>query len=162
MNTGNYCTGRIQSQPERLTMSTDKGTTDTTLPLGALQEELASIIETFVHLGVQVHDFQGTQEAKLGLANHINKAIVQLRTISQHNELANVLIPSDLLHYIQDGRNPDIYSREFVEVVRKVNQFLNGKAQAFLQFQQVLAKSIKQEFPELTANVDSIRAKTAL
>lgn len=141
-------------------MSTEKGYEDTNSPLGSLQEEISSIIETFVHLGVQVHDFQGTEEAKLGLANHINKTITKLREISQRNDLSNIMIPTDLLNYIQDGRNPDIYTREFVEVVRKINQYLNGKSLAFEKFRDILAASIKQEFPELTNEVDMIKIKT--
>ncbi|TID29405.1 hypothetical protein CANINC_001979 [Pichia inconspicua] len=143
-------------------MSTESGYNDPNTPLGKLQDEIANIIETFVHLGVQVHDFQGTEEAKLGLANHINRSISKLRDISNHNELANVYIPTDLLAYIQDGRNPDIYSREFVEVVRKVNQFLNGKAKAFINFRDILAAAIKQEFPELSPEVDLIKNKTEI
>lgn len=143
-------------------MATEKGYEDQSSPLGKLQDEIANIIETFVHLGVQVHDFQGTEEAKLGLANHINRSISKLRDISSHNELANVFIPTDLLVYIQDGRNPDIYTREFVEVVRKVNQFLNGKAKAFINFRDALASAIKQEFPELAPEVDLIKSKTEI
>lgn len=143
-------------------MATEKGYEDQNSPLGKLQDEIANIIETFVHLGVQVHDFQGTEEAKLGLANHINRSISKLRDISSHNELANVFIPTDLLVYIQDGRNPDIYTREFVEVVRKVNQFLNGKAKAFINFRDALASAIKQEFPELAPEVDLIKSKTEI
>ncbi|KAG0683342.1 RNA polymerase II mediator complex subunit [Pichia californica] len=141
-------------------MSTEKSYEDLTTPLGSLQEEISSIIETFVHLGVQVHDFQGTEEAKLGLANHINKTILKLRDISCRNDLSNIIIPTDLLNYIQDGRNPDIYTREFVEVVRKINQYLNGKSLAFEKFRDILAASIKQEFPELTSEVDLIKTKT--
>lgn len=141
-------------------MSTEKAYEDPSAPLGALQEEISSIIETFIHLGVQVHDFQGTQEAKLGLANHINKTILKLKDIQSHEELKNITIPTDLLTYIQDGRNPDIYTREFVEVVRKINQFLNGKSLAFQQFRDILGASIKQEFPELVQEVDLIKQKT--
>lgn len=143
-------------------MSTEKGYEDANSPLGSLQEEISNIIETFVHLGVQVHDFQGTEEAKLGLANHINKTITKLREISQRNDLSNIMIPTDLLNYIQDGRNPDIYTREFVEVVRKINQYLNGKSLAFEKFRDILAASIKQEFPELTNEVDMIKIKTSI
>lgn len=143
-------------------MATEKAYEETTTPLGSLQEEISSIIETFVHLGVQVHDFQGTQEAKLGLANHINKTISKLHDVSSRDDLRDIMIPTDLLNYIQDGRNPDIYTREFVEVVRKINQYLNGKSLAFENFRDTLAASIKQEFPELAPEVDSIKAKTSV
>lgn len=145
-----------------ISMTTDLKSTQPK-ELAELQDEISSIIETFLHLGVQVHDFQSTNDAKLGLSNHINKAINQLKNLSNKNidndhadSIDKILIPSDLINYIQDGRNPDIYTREFVEVVRKINQFLNGKSLAFQNFQNTLANSIKQEFPELSTDVDTI------
>ncbi|GMM48616.1 mediator complex subunit [Pichia kluyveri] len=123
-------------------------------------EQIHNLIETLLHLGVQVHDFQGTPDAKRGLSNNINKTLNQLATLANSTENADVLIPADLLHYVQDGRNPDVYTREFVEVVRKVNQHLHGRGLAFQNFQSILAASLIQEFPELTQTVADIRRQT--
>ncbi|ODV84203.1 hypothetical protein CANARDRAFT_201348 [[Candida] arabinofermentans NRRL YB-2248] len=143
-------------------MTTEHAYTDTSTPLGSLQDELADIIETFIHLGVQVHDFQGTEEAKTGLSNNINKVITQLQSLSSKDDLKDISIPLEIINYIEDGRNPDVYTREFVEVVRKVNQYLNGKSAAFEQFRNLLGDKIKQEFPELESEVESIKRKTAI
>lgn len=32
--------------------------------------------------------------------------------------------------YIENGRNPDVYTREFVELTGKQNQYINGKMKA--------------------------------
>ncbi|QPG77132.1 hypothetical protein FOA43_004536 [Brettanomyces nanus] len=130
--------------------------------LGNVQNELSDIIETFVHLGVQVHDFQGTEEAKLGLANNINKVVSELEKLSDKPDLKSIAIPLDIINYVEDGRNPDIYTREFVEVVRKLNQYLNGKSLALQNFRNTLGAAIKQEFPELADQVDDIKARTDL
>lgn len=134
-------------------MTTDSNKVNQKVP--QVQEDLSSIIETLLYLGVQVHDFQSTQDAKVGLSNHINKLLSQLQNLNK-KDTSNILIPSDILQYIQDGRNPDIYTREFIEVVRKLNQFNNGKSQAFSKFHEILSSSIKQEFPELTTDIDKI------
>ncbi|VEU22053.1 DEKNAAC103091 [Brettanomyces naardenensis] len=130
-------------------------------PLDSLQDDLSEIIETFVHLGVQVHDFQGTQEAKIGLANNINKVVSELQRLSDKPDLKNIAIPLDIINYVEDGRNPDIYTREFVEVVRKLNQYLNGKSLALQRFRDTLSTCIKQEFPELADEVENIKERTA-
>lgn len=50
---------------------------------------------------------------------------------------------------MEDGRNPDIYTREFVELVQKGNQYLKGKAEAFESFRDVLAREMEGAMPEV-------------
>lgn len=125
-----------------------------------LDTSIAALVETFVHLGVQVHDFQGTPEARAGLASHIIRSLQQLAQLSQQLPEHSEQIPADLVAYVRDGRNPDIYSREFVEVVRRVAQWLNGKQQAWRSFQAVLASNVAQEFPELAGVAQYIVERT--
>jgi mediator of RNA polymerase II transcription subunit 10 len=136
-------------------MSTETGNENNT-PLGNVQNDLASLIETCVHLGVQVHDFQGTAEAQRGLAAQVNCAIEQLEKISHEKSVENIFVPSDLVGYVGDGRNPDIYTREFVEVVRRINQNVAGESIALNDFQKVLGAKMVQEFPELEGVVRKI------
>lgn len=141
-------------------MTTEERVVDPKNPLTTLQNELADIIETFIHLGVQVHDFQGTDEARLGLANNMNKVVSELQQLTKRDDLKNIQIPLDIINYVEDGRNPDIYTREFVEVVRKMNQYLNGKSLALESFRDTLGNSIKQAFPELSEEVEDIEKRT--
>lgn len=54
---------------------------------------------------------------------------------------------------MEDGRNPDIYTREFVELVQKGNQYLKGKAEAFESFRDVLAREMEGAMPEVGEEV---------
>lgn len=54
---------------------------------------------------------------------------------------------------MEDGRNPDIYTREFVELVQKGNQYLKGKAEAFESFRDVLAREMEGAMPEVVEEV---------
>lgn len=141
-------------------MTTEERVVDPKNPLTTLQNELADIIETFIHLGVQVHDFQGTDEARLGLANNMNKVVSELQQLTKRDDLKSIQIPLDIINYVEDGRNPDIYTREFVEVVRKMNQYLNGKSLALESFRDTLGNSIEQAFPELSEEVEDIEKRT--
>lgn len=123
-------------------MSTESGNTSPSLV--SLQDQLAALIETFIHLGVQVHDAQGTTESQLGLAHHINRTIQELQQVAQTP--SDAIIPADVVSYIDDGRNPDVYTREFVEVVRKLSQHSAGKVAALKHFELVLRKAIVQEW----------------
>ncbi|CAJ2510199.1 Uu.00g060990.m01.CDS01 [Anthostomella pinea] len=58
-------------------------------------------------------------------------------------------IPPELIQYVDNGRNPDIYTREFVELVRRNNQLMRGKQDAFASFRDVLAGEMERAMPEL-------------
>ncbi|KAI1078339.1 mediator complex, subunit Med10 [Whalleya microplaca] len=70
-------------------------------------------------------------------------------------------IPPELIHqYVDGGRNPDIYTREFVELVRRGNQLMHGKQAAFAGFRDVLAAEITNAMPELAADAARVVAAT--
>lgn len=71
-----------------------------------------------------------------------------------HTSLADV--PLELITYVDGGRNPDIYTREFVELVRRENQLMRGKAAAFASFRDVLACEIASANPELRDDVAAV------
>ena len=58
-----------------------------------------------------------------------------------------------MIQYVEEGRNPDIYTREFVELTYKNNQHLKGRAEAFGSFRDVLAAEIVGAVPELEGEV---------
>ncbi|EKD13074.1 uncharacterized protein L3040_007156 [Drepanopeziza brunnea f. sp. 'multigermtubi'] len=68
-------------------------------------------------------------------------------------------IPPELIQYVDNGRNPDIYTREFVELARKGNQLMKGKMEAFAGFRDVLAGEMGRAMPEVRGDV--VRAVVA-
>ncbi|KAJ2906823.1 Mediator of RNA polymerase II transcription subunit 10 [Zalerion maritima] len=70
-------------------------------------------------------------------------------------------IPRDLIEYIENSRNPDIYTREFVELARRWNQIMRGKLNAFSTFTDELADAITSAMPELAGDVQRILAATS-
>jgi mediator of RNA polymerase II transcription subunit 10 len=70
-------------------------------------------------------------------------------------------VPPELIQYVEDGRNPDIYTREFVELVRRGNQLMRGKQHAFQTFRDVLAEQINSAMPELREDVARVLAATS-
>ncbi len=65
-------------------------------------------------------------------------------------------VPSELIQYVEAGRNPDIYTREFVELVRRGNQLMRGRMSAFSSFRDVLAEQIRLGMPELSEEVQRV------
>jgi len=77
----------------------------------------------------------------------------QLSLLSTTASSLPVQIPPEIVAYVEDGRNPDIYTREFVELVQKGNQYLKGKAEAFESFRDVLAREMEGAMPEVGEEV---------
>jgi mediator of RNA polymerase II transcription subunit 10 len=69
-------------------------------------------------------------------------------------------VPPELLQYVDNGRNPDIYTREFVELARKGNQLMKGKQEAFASFRDVLAGEMGKALPELREDVGRVLDET--
>ncbi|RQM08181.1 hypothetical protein DH86_00000618, partial [Scytalidium sp. 3C] len=69
-------------------------------------------------------------------------------------------IPPELIQYVDNGRNPDIYTREFVELARRGNQLMKGKMEAFGSFRDVLAKEMNAALPELRNDVEKVLEAT--
>lgn len=65
-------------------------------------------------------------------------------------------MPIEIIEYVENSRNPDIYLREFVEVVMKNNQLLKGRSEALLNFRDILAQQIVPAIPEMKEDVRSV------
>lgn len=73
--------------------------------------------------------------------------------------LNGVHIPPEIIDYVDSSRNPDIYTREFVELVQRGNQDLKGKAEAFAGFRDALAREMMALMPETSDEVErTVRA----
>jgi mediator of RNA polymerase II transcription subunit 10 len=61
---------------------------------------------------------------------------------------------------VDAARNPDIYTREFVELVQRGNQDLRGKKEAFASFRDVLASEMRSAMPETRQEVERVVSST--
>lgn len=69
-------------------------------------------------------------------------------------------IPPEVMSYVENSRNPDIFTREFVETVQRMNQMLNGRIDAYRMLQEQLAWQVSNAIPELKEDVTSVVEST--
>ncbi|KAI6783925.1 Mediator of RNA polymerase II transcription subunit 10 [Emericellopsis cladophorae] len=123
-----------------------------------VEQQLQNIIQDLYEIMVQVTNYDTTpRPTRDVLADQIKYLATSLHTL--HTTASTTPLPSvppELIHYVENGRNPDIYTREFVELVRRGNQTFNGKLNAFAGFRDMLARDIASAMPELRDDVDSI------
>jgi len=108
---------------------------------------------------VQVSNYDAagrpSRDALAGDLSNLSGSLQQAHRLASEMHLAGIDagVPETLIHYVENGRNPDIYTREFVELVRRMNQLMRGKMRAFTSFRDVLAGEMESALPELTDDV---------
>ncbi|KAK0622848.1 transcription factor subunit Med10 of mediator complex-domain-containing protein [Immersiella caudata] len=121
-----------------------------------LQENIKNVIQDLLTVLSQTsnYDSQG-RPSRDSLVSDLKTLDASLQTV---HRAALALgpepgVPETLIHYVENGRNPDIYTREFVELVRRLNQLMRGKMRAFTGFRDVLAREMEGALPELREDV---------
>ncbi|KAK4448612.1 mediator complex, subunit Med10, partial [Podospora aff. communis PSN243] len=124
--------------------------------LPELQENIKNVIQDLLSILTQTsnYDSQG-RPSRDALAQDLRTLDASLLT-TQRAALRlgpDPGVPDTLIHYVENGRNPDIYTREFVELVRRLNQLMRGKMRAFTSFRDVLAREMEGALPEVREDV---------
>ncbi|RLL94824.1 RNA polymerase II mediator complex subunit [Aspergillus turcosus] len=89
------------------------------------------------------------------------KATPETSTSAGDPLLKDIQLPPEIIDYVDAARNPDIYTREFVELVQRGNQDLKGKKEAFASFRDVLAREMRSAMPECRGEVERVLAATS-
>ena len=79
--------------------------------------------------------------------------IQNLVRLSEKAPSVHLDIPPEVTNYVESSRNPDIYTREFVELVQRTNQMLKGREEAYRFLQEQVAWQLSSAVPELKADV---------
>ena len=117
-----------------------------------LAVHLRSIISNLFYVLVEAHDFkgQGTKDAMMG---HIKDLIENLQDLSRTSRRLPTTVPLDLIQYVEDKRNPDVYKRQIVELVQQYNQLQSGRSQAFASFRDILGREMMSAIPDIRDDV---------
>ncbi|KAF9138264.1 Mediator of RNA polymerase II transcription subunit 10 [Linnemannia schmuckeri] len=115
----------------------------------ALEKKLQELIQSLLELSITVYDFQ--TESNSLVHQKIQELTQQLGEIEQFKDQLDMMVPWEVLSYIEDGKNPDLFSKTFVEAVAGENQFTNGKS-----FEAALAQNLGDAFPEDMADYNRI------
>lgn len=117
---------------------------------------LKKLIESLVNVGVLVYGAQDLPQSKSNICSKINQIVEQLSSLNTNLLNGDFPIPIDIISYIENGRNPEIYTREFVETTARTNALVKGKMLGFGKLQEVLSSNICSSFPHLENIVKSM------
>ncbi|KAI7823867.1 transcription factor subunit Med10 of mediator complex-domain-containing protein [Gamsiella multidivaricata] len=119
-----------------------------------LERKLQELIECLLELSITVYDFQA--ESNSLVHQKIQELIAQLSDIEGFKDKLDMMVPWEVLSYIEDGKNPDLFSKSFVEAVAGENQFTNGKITALKSFEAALTQNLGSAFPEEMMDYEKI------
>ncbi|CAO2653129.1 Nn.00g025400.m01.CDS01 [Neocucurbitaria sp. VM-36] len=128
-------------------------TSDSTIT--AVEAQLKDIVQNLYNLIVQSFDHHGskTQEA---MKREIQSLVQNLVKLSRTAPSIYIDIPPEVTTYVENSRNPDIFTREFVETVQRMNQMLNGRVDAYRLLQEQLAWQLSNAIPEMKDDIASV------
>ncbi|KAJ5894193.1 hypothetical protein N7495_005884 [Penicillium taxi] len=142
--------------------------------LKKVDEDIKDVIQHLFEIQSAVHGYIGP-ETQQELVRKIKTLTLALKTLSTDTQLPNqetealdpnsdpsnptlasVQLPPEIIDYVDSARNPDIYTREFVELVQRGNQDLKGKREAFADFRDVLAREMRSAMPECREEIYNV------
>ncbi|KAM9286177.1 mediator of RNA polymerase II transcription subunit 10 isoform 1-T1 [Cariama cristata] len=118
----------------------------------SLEEHLEKFVENIRQLGIIVSDFQPSSQA--GLNQKLNFMVTGLQDIDKcRQQLHDISVPLEVFEYIDQGRNPQLYTKECLERALAKNEQVKGKidtmkpgVSSFLEVEDVLYQ-IKKTCP---------------
>ncbi|KAM0719895.1 hypothetical protein Q7P37_004030 [Cladosporium fusiforme] len=119
-----------------------------------VDRHLRQIITNLYVLLVQAHDYQGssTQEA---MSTEIKQLLQNLQELTRTSRRLPTTVPIDLIQYVEEKRNPDVYKRQIVELVMQYNQLQKGRAQAFADFRDILGREMMSAIPDMKDDAEA-------
>ncbi|KAL9087563.1 MAG: hypothetical protein Q9159_003579 [Coniocarpon cinnabarinum] len=106
-----------------------------------LEPTLRNLLHHLHALQIQAHHHATSPST---LQTSLMRLIQSLQAFSTQSAALNTEVPMELLEYVENGRNPEIYTREFVEMVQRGNQALKGRQDGFRAFGDALSREMKQ------------------
>lgn len=125
------------------------------MPLENVEDRIKDVIQDLFEIQSTVHSYLGP-ESRDELVHKVTQLSTSLSDLAKSSSAITTQIPPEIVEYVDEGRNPDIYTREFVELVQRGNQELKGKSEAFASFRDVLGEEIRTAMPELESDVARI------
>ncbi|XP_062146261.1 mediator of RNA polymerase II transcription subunit 10b [Alnus glutinosa] len=110
-------------------------------------------------LNLTVSSFNAASQ--LPLLQRLNSLVMELDNMVKLAEKCNIQVPMEVLNLIDDGKNPDEFTRDVINSCITKNQITKGKTDAFKGLRRHLLEELEQTFPDEVESYREIRAASA-
>lgn len=115
-----------------------------------MEKQIEVFVENVRQLGIIVSDFQ-PQTGQQSLNQKINQVVSSLKDIDKLNDslkdTQNIQLPLDVFDYIDSGKNPQFYTKDFMERALSKNEEVKGKIDCYKRFKGILIEELTKVFP---------------
>jgi len=123
--------------------------------LDILESQLELFIENVRQLGIIATDFQ--PQGQTVLNQKINQIVSSLQEIDQSKNSIDIQVPLKVFDYIDQGRNPQLYTKDCMEKALAKNELVKGKIDSYRRFKAMLLVEMSKVFPNEMAKYRAIR-----
>ncbi|KAJ0253267.1 Mediator of RNA polymerase II transcription subunit 10b [Hirschfeldia incana] len=102
-----------------------------------------------------------TPASQLHLLQRLNSLVSELNSMAKLSEKCNIQVPMEVLSLIDDGKNPDEFTRDVINSCVARNQVTKGKTDAFKDLRKHILEELEETFPEEVDKYREIRAASA-
>ncbi|KAI5329313.1 hypothetical protein L3X38_028710 [Prunus dulcis] len=99
--------------------------------------------------------------SQLPLIQRLNALVIELDNMAKLSEKCNIQVPMEVFNLIDDGKNPDEFTRDVINSCIAKNQITKGKTDTFKSLRQHLLEELEQTFPDEVESYREIRAASA-
>ncbi|XP_014243263.1 mediator of RNA polymerase II transcription subunit 10 [Cimex lectularius] len=127
-----------------------------TSSLENLETQLEMFIENVRQIKIIVSDFQ--PQGQNVLNQKIQSMVNGLQEVDRlKSQVQDVLVPLEVFDYIDNGRNPQIYTKDCIEKALTKNEQVKGKIDAYRRFKSYLLVELNNVFPNELSKYRAIR-----
>ncbi|WOK98195.1 hypothetical protein Cni_G06905 [Canna indica] len=99
--------------------------------------------------------------SQLPLLQRVNSLVAELDAMQKMADKCNIQVPMEVLSLIDDGKNPDEFTKDVINSCIAKNQITKGKTDAFKGLRKHLLEELDQAFPDEVETYREIRASSA-
>lgn len=122
----------------------------------ALEQQLELFIENTRQLGIIVSDFQ--PQGQNVLNQKLHTMVTGLQEIDKlKTQMGDIQVPLEVFDYIDQGKNPNLYTKDCLEKALAKNEQVKGKIDNFKKFKAALLVELDKVFPHEINNYRAMR-----
>uniref|UniRef100_A0A8D8XID7 Mediator of RNA polymerase II transcription subunit 10 n=1 Tax=Cacopsylla melanoneura TaxID=428564 RepID=A0A8D8XID7_9HEMI len=125
-------------------------------PLENLESQLELFIENVRQIRIIVGEFQPQTQPVLN--QKIQTMITGLQEIDKlKSQVQDIHVPLEVFDYIDQGRNPQLYTKDCIEKALTKNEQVKGKIDAYRKFKAHMLVELTGAFPNELTKYRAIR-----
>ncbi|BFG32085.1 mediator of RNA polymerase II transcription subunit 10b isoform X2 [Prunus yedoensis var. nudiflora] len=127
--------------------------------LNEVNNSIQKILGLIHQLYLTVSSFNAASQ--LPLLQRLNALVIELDNMAKLSEKCNIQVPMEVFNLIDDGKNPDEFTRDVINSCIAKNQITKGRTDTFKSLRKHLLEELEETFPDEVESYREIRAASA-